>query len=243
MEKIAVLIPCYNEKTTIKKVVTDFRTALPEATVYVYDNRSSDGSKQIARQAGAIVKTVHARGKGNVLVHMLKDIEAECYLIVDADDTYPAEAAKRMVQCLKHADMVLGDRLTTTYFQENSRLFHSTGNRMVRFLVNQLFNASYTDVMTGYRVISKGFADFLRNHLQSKEFEIETEICIWAAVQGKTVKSIPIRYKDRPKGSYSKLHTIRDGWKILKTILRYYIRYRKEDSYGYEKNIGKNLSK
>lgn len=217
-EKIAVLIPCYNESKTIEKVVKDFKKALPDATIYVYDNNSSDDTDVIAHKAGAVVRYEYRQGKGNVIRSMFRDIEAECYLMIDGDDTYPAASARKMCDLILNgkADMVIGDRLSSTYFVENKRPFHNFGNRIVRFLINKLFNNKIKDIMTGYRAFSY---DFVKGFpVLSKGFEIETEMTIHAVDKNFKLIEIPIDYKDRPEGSVSKLNTYSDGFKVLKTI-------------------------
>lgn len=217
-EKIAVLVPCYNESKTIEKVVKDFKKELPEATIYVYDNNSSDGTDEIARAAGAIVKYEYRQGKGNVIRSMFRDIDADCYLMIDGDDTYPASNAKEMCELIldKKADMVIGDRLSSTYFTENKRPFHNFGNKIVRWLINKLFNNHIKDIMTGYRAFSY---DFVKGFpVLSKGFEIETEMTIHAVDKNFSLVEIPVSYKDRPEGSVSKLNTYKDGFKVLKTI-------------------------
>lgn len=218
MSKIAVLIPCYNESHTIKKVVTDFREALPEADIYVYDNNSTDKTDEIAKEAGAIVRYEKRQGKGNVIRTMFREIDAECYLMIDGDDTYPAEYARAMVDCVLNdkVDMVIGDRLSSTYFTENKRLFHNTGNRLVRLLINKLFKSNVRDIMTGYRAFSKLFVKGFP--ITSKGFEIETEMTIHALDKNYLLEEIPVTYRDRPDGSVSKLNTVSDGIKVLKTI-------------------------
>lgn len=218
MEKVAVLIPCYNEAKTIEKVVRDYKLALPDADVYVYDNNSIDHTDEIARNAGAIVRYEHRQGKGNVIRTMFREIEADCYLMVDGDDTYPAENASQMCdEVLKNgADMVIGDRLSSTYFSENKRPFHNVGNVLVRKLVNLFFHGDVTDIMTGYRAFSPLFVKSFP--VLSKGFEIETEMTIHALDKNMYLKSIPVEYRDRPAGSVSKLNTFSDGLKVLKTI-------------------------
>lgn len=217
-QTIAVLIPCYNESKTIEKVVKDFREVLPDADIYVYDNNSSDGTDEIAKKAGAIVRYEYRQGKGNVIRSMFRDIDADCYLMIDGDDTYPAIHAKEMCELIlnKKADMVIGDRLSSTYFTENKRPFHNFGNRIVRWLINKLFNNNVKDIMTGYRAFSyefvKGFP------VLSKGFEIETEMTIHAVDKNFNLVEIPVSYQDRPEGSVSKLNTYTDGFKVLKTI-------------------------
>lgn len=218
MSRIAVLIPCYNESLTIKKVVEDYKAVLPEADVYVYDNNSSDGTDEIARAAGAIVRYEHRQGKGNVIRTMFREIDADCYLMIDGDDTYPAENAREMVDAVlnDNVDMVIGDRLSSTYFTENKRPFHNTGNRVVRGLINKLFKSNVRDIMTGYRAFSKLFVKSFP--VLSKGFEIETEMTIHALDKNFYLKEIPVTYRDRPAGSVSKLNTVGDGLKVLKTI-------------------------
>ncbi|MBQ3600383.1 MAG: glycosyltransferase [Lachnospiraceae bacterium] len=226
MDKIAVLIPCYNEAKTIRKVVTDFRTSLPEAVIYVYDNNSIDGTADIAREAGAIVRHEYKQGKGNVIRRMFREVEAEVYLMVDGDDTYPAEAAPEMVRLVqeKNSDMVVGDRLSSTYFIENKRPFHNFGNSIVRWSINQLFHTSIKDIMTGYRAFSYQFVKSFP--VLSKGFEIETEMSIHAVNYNMQVDNVVIEYRDRPEGSVSKLNTFRDGFKVIKTIIRLYKDYK-----------------
>ena len=217
-KKIAVLIPCYNEAITIKKVVEDYKEVLPEADIYVYDNNSTDGTDKIAKEAGAIVRYEYKQGKGNVIRRMFKDINADCYLMIDGYDTYPKENAREMCDLILEgkADMVIGDRLSSTYFTENKRPFHNFGNKIVRFLINKLFKNNVKDIMTGYRAFSyefvKGFP------VLSKGFEIETEMTIHAVDKNFKLVEIPVTYRDRPKGSASKLNTYSDGFKVLKTI-------------------------
>ena len=225
-KKIAVLIPCYNESKTIEKVIKDYKKVLPKADIYVYDNNSKDKTDEIAKKAGAIVKYEYKQGKGNVIRSMFRDIEADCYLMIDGDDTYPSENAKEMCDLIleNKADMVIGDRLSSTYFTENKRPFHNFGNRIVRFLINKLFNNSVKDIMTGYRAFSyqfvKGFP------VLSKGFEIETEMTIHAVDKNFKLVEIPVTYRDRPEGSVSKLNTYSDGFKVLKTIGRLFKEYR-----------------
>lgn len=216
--KIAVLIPCYNESKTIEKVVKDYQKALPEADIYVYDNNSKDGTDEIARKAGAIVRYEYRQGKGNVIRSMFRDIDAECYLMIDGDDTYPAENAREMCDLIlnKKADMVIGDRLSSTYFKENKRPFHNFGNKIVRFLINKLFKNNIKDIMTGYRAFSYSFVKTFP--VLSKGFEIETEMTIHAVDKNFLIVEVPVQYRDRPEGSVSKLNTFKDGFKVLKTI-------------------------
>ncbi len=226
MDKIAVLIPCYNEAQTIAKVVTDFRRSLPEAAIYVYDNNSTDGTADIALQAGAIVRYEYRQGKGNVIRSMFRDIDAECYIMADGDDTYPAEAAREMCNLVldKKVDMVIGDRLSSTYFSENKRPFHNFGNKLVRQLINTIFKSNVQDIMTGYRAFSKPFVKFFP--VLSKGFEIETEMTIHALDKNFLLEEIPVTYRDRPEGSVSKLNTFRDGFKVINTILSLFRDYR-----------------
>lgn len=218
MDRIAVLIPCYNEEATIEKVVQDWREALPDATIYVYDNNSSDATAFIADRAGAIVRHETKRGKGNVIRRMFREIDAQCYIMVDGDDTYPATAGRDMTwRVLENdVDMVVGDRLSSTYYKENKRPFHNIGNDLVRFLVNKLFHGEITDIMTGCRAFSYEFVKTFP--VMSKGFEIETEMTVHALSHNMKVMSIPIKYRDRPAGSVSKLNTYADGAKVLRTI-------------------------
>ena len=220
MDKIAVLIPCYNEAATIDKVVRDFRAALPEAVVYVYDNNSTDGTGDIARAAGAVVRRERRQGKGNVIRTMFRDVEARCYLMVDGDDTYPAEQARQLTDAvlLEGADMAVGDRLSSTYFTQNKRPFHNSGNVLVRGLVNRFFRGDIVDIMTGYRAFSRLFVKSFP--VLSKGFEIETEMSIHALDKNLRLVSVPVDYRDRPAGSQSKLNTYSDGAKVLMTIFR-----------------------
>lgn len=226
MKKVAVLIPCYNESQTIEKVVCDFKKALPEADIYVYDNNSKDGTDEIARKAGAIVRYEYRQGKGNVIRSMFRDIDADCYLMIDGDDTYPADHARDMVDLVlnKGVDMVIGDRLSSTYFTENKRPFHNTGNRLVRFLINSLFHSNVRDIMTGYRAFSRMFVKTYP--VLSKGFEIETEMTIHALDKNFLLEEISVDYRDRPIGSESKLNTFSDGMKVLKTIARLFREYK-----------------
>ncbi len=226
MDKIAVLIPCYNESQTIEKVVRDFREVLPEAVIYVYDNNSTDGTADLAKASGAIVRHEYAQGKGNVLRRMFREIDACCYLLVDGDDTYPAAAAREMVTAVleRNADMVVGDRLSSTYFNENKRPFHNFGNSLVRFSINSLFGSQIKDIMTGYRTFSYEFVKTFP--VLSHGFEIETEMSIHAVERNMRIENVIIDYRDRPEGSESKLNTYSDGIKVLRTILRLYRNYR-----------------
>ena len=225
-KKIAVLIPCYNESKTIEKVVKDYKEVLPEADIYVYDNNSSDGTDKIAKKAGAIVKYEYRQGKGNVIRSMFRDIDADCYLMIDGDDTYPKENAREMCDLVLEgkADMVIGDRLSSTYFTENKRPFHNFGNKIVRLLINKIFKNNVKDIMTGYRTFSyefvKGFP------VLSKGFEIETEMTIHAVDKNYKLVEVPVTYRDRPEGSVSKLNTYSDGIKVLKTIGTLFKEYR-----------------
>ena len=223
--KTAVLIPCYNEATSIEKVINDFKQQLPDATIYVYDNNSTDNTADIARRAGAVVKHEFRQGKGNVVRSMFRDIDADCYLMVDGDDTYPAENAKEMCQLVEEgADMVIGDRLSSTYFTENKRPFHNDGNRLVRFLINKIFNNNIHDVMTGYRALSH---TFVKNFpIISRNFEIETEMTIHALDKNFLIRELKINYRDRQEGSVSKLNTYLDGMKVVSTIFMMFRDYR-----------------
>ncbi len=226
MDTIAVLIPCYNEAKTIGKFVADFKKALPEAVIYVYDNNSTDGTDEIAQKNGAIVRYEHQQGKGAVIRSMFREIDAKCYLMIDGDDTYPAQNAKDMVDAVlnKGMDMVVGDRLSSTYFTENKRLFHNSGNKVVRGLINFLFKNNIRDIMTGYRAFSYLFVKTFP--VLSQGFEIETEMTIHALDKRMRVENVVVDYRDRPEGSQSKLNTISDGFKVLKTIFRLFKNYR-----------------
>lgn len=226
MDKIAVLIPCYNESKTIEKVVKDFKRELPEATIYVYDNNSTDGTDKIAEAAGAVVRYEYQQGKGNVIRRMFRDIDAECYIMTDGDDTYPAEYAREMANKVleRNVDMVVGDRLSSTYFEENKRPFHNFGNSIVRSTINRLFKSNIKDIMTGYRAFSYLFVKTFP--VLSKGFEIETEMSIHAVNKGLFVENVVIEYRDRPEGSESKLNTYSDGFKVLRTIFRLFKNYK-----------------
>ena len=216
--KTAVLIPCYNEELTIKKVILDFKKALPKADIYVYDNNSTDNSYEIAKDTGAIVKREYRQGKGNVVRSMFRDIDADCYILVDGDDTYPAEASKEIEELIlsKKADMVIGDRLSSTYFEENKRRFHNSGNKLVRKLIYTIFNSDISDIMTGMRGFSYEFVKSFP--ISSKEFEIETEMTIFALNHNFLIKELPIEYRDRMDGSESKLNTFSDGYKVISLL-------------------------
>ena len=233
MDKIAVLIPCYNESKTIEKVVEDFKRELPEAKIYVYDNNSKDGTDEIARNAGAIVRYERQQGKGNVIRTMFREIEAEVYLMVDGDDTYPAENAKEMCKAVleRNVDMVIGDRLSSTYFTENKRPFHNFGNVIVRKLINMIYKSNIRDVMTGYRAFSYRFVKTFP--VLSKGFEIETEMTIHSLDKNLHLENMIIEYRDRPEGSVSKLNTYRDGFKVIKTILRLLKNYKPARFFNY----------
>ena len=226
MDKIAVLIPCYNESKTIATVVRDFRRTLPDAVIYVYDNNSDDDTAAIARKAGAVVRHEYIQGKGNVIRRMFREIDAQVYIMTDGDNTYPAEYAPDMVRCVlsKNADMVVGDRLSSTYFTENKRPFHNFGNTLVRYAINELFGTDIKDIMTGYRAFSYRFVKTFP--VLSKGFEIETEMTIHAVDKKMQVENIIIDYRDRPRGSESKLNTYSDGLKVLKTIHQLYKSYK-----------------
>lgn len=232
MDKIAVLIPCYNESKTIGKVVADWKRELPEAIIYVYDNNSSDNTAEIARDGGAVVRYEYQQGKGNVIRRMFREIDAECYVMVDGDDTYPAEFARKMVEPVleRRVDMVVGDRLSSTYFEENKRPFHNFGNSLVRGSINHLFHTNIRDIMTGYRAFSYLFAKSFP--VLSKGFEIETEMSIHAVEKNMMIENVIIEYRDRPEGSESKLNTYSDGIKVLRTIGRLYKNYRPMGFFG-----------
>ena len=226
MDKVAVLIPCYNESKTVKKVVEDFRRSLPEAAIYVYDNNSIDGTDQLAREAGATVRYEYQQGKGNVIRRMFREIDAEVYVMVDGDDTYPAEAAPAMVEKVRkqQSDMVVGDRLSSTYYTENKRPFHNFGNSFVKNCINRFFDTNIQDIMTGYRAFSYSFVKTFP--VLSHGFEIETEMSIHAADKHMQVDHVIIEYRDRPEGSVSKLNTFSDGFKVLTRILNLYKNYK-----------------
>lgn len=226
MNKIAVLIPCYNEAVTIKKVISDFRTALPESVIYVYDNNSTDGTAKIAADAGAIVRREYQQGKGNVIRRMFREIDAECYIMTDGDDTYPAEYAREMADLVltNKADMVVGDRLSSTYYTENKRPFHNFGNTLVRKSINFLFDSDIKDIMTGYRAFSYQFVKTFP--VISKGFEIETEMSIHAVDKNMFVQNVIVSYRDRPEGSESKLNTFSDGFKVIRTIIKLWKNYK-----------------
>ncbi len=226
MDKIAVLIPCYNEEKTIAKVVKDAKAALPEAVIYVYDNNSTDRTVELAREAGAVIRHEYMQGKGNVIRRMFREVEARCYIMVDGDDTYPMEFAPEMVDKVLHhnADMVVGDRLSSTYFSENKRPFHNMGNSLVRASINRLFQCDIKDIMTGFRAFSYGFVKTFP--ILSKGFEIETEMTIHAVYNQLQIDNVVVDYRDRPEGSVSKLNTYADGFKVLGTIFRLYRDYK-----------------
>lgn len=226
MDKIAVLIPCYNEEKTIKKVVEDFKRELPEAKIYVYDNNSTDKTAEIAKEAGAIVRFETKQGKGNVIRTMFREIDAQSYIMVDGDDTYPADKAQEMISCVldENIDMVIGDRLSSTYFTENKRRFHGFGNKLTRFLINKIYKSNIRDVMTGYRAFSYKFVKTFP--VMSKGFELENELTIHSLDKNLKIKNVIVEYRDRPEGSESKLNTISDGVKVLKTIFILYKNYK-----------------
>ena len=232
MDEIAVLIPCYNEAKTIEKVVTDWKKELPNAVIYVYDNNSTDGTDEIAKNAGAVVRYVYQQGKGNVVRSMFRDIDAKAYIMIDGDDTYPAEYGKAMTDAVlnKGVDMVVGDRLSSTYFEENKRPFHNFGNSLVRKSINLLFKSDIKDIMTGYRAFSFQFVKTFP--VLSRGFEIETEMSIHAIDKNMYVENEVIEYRDRPEGSESKLNTYSDGFKVLKTIMRLFRNYKPLSFFG-----------
>lgn len=228
---IAVLLPCYNEEVTIGKVVRDFKAALPDATVYMYDNNSTDRTAEIAAAEGAIVRREPRQGKGNVIRAMFEDIDADVYVMADGDDTYPADAAPAMVsKVLDGYDMVIGDRLSSTYFQENKRPFHNFGNRLVRGSINHLFGAHVTDIMTGYRAFNFTFVKTYP--VLSRGFEVETEMTIHSLNNNLRLYEMPIQYRDRPEGSVSKLDTVGDGIKVMSTIFRMIREYKPLPFFG-----------
>lgn len=225
-QNIAVLIPCYNEEQTVSKTVKDFKKALPEAKIYVYNNNSKDKTAELAKKAGAIVRNEYQQGKGNVVRSMFRDIDADIYVLVDGDDTYPAKEAGKLIKPVEEgrADMVIGDRLSSTYYTENKRPFHNFGNDLVRNLVNFLFKAHVKDIMTGYRVFSKKFVKCMP--IMSDGFQIETEMTVFSLVYHMNIVEIPITYKDRPEGSVSKLNTYKDGFKVLMKLFDLFKDYR-----------------
>lgn len=232
MEKIAVLIPCYNEAMTIGKVVEEWKAELPEATIYVYDNNSTDGTAAVASRAGAVVRREYAQGKGNVIRRMFRDIDAECYIMLDGDDTYPATRARDMVALVleKDVDMVIGDRLSSTYYTENKRPFHNFGNDLVKTAINWLFKTNIKDVMTGCRAFSYQFVKTFP--VLSKGFEIETEMTIHSVDKNMRIETVKIDYRDRPEGSESKLSTFSDGFKVIKTLIKLFKNYRPFPFFG-----------
>ena len=232
MDKIAVLIPCYNEAVTIEKVVKDWQSSLPEAVIYVYDNNSTDRTDEIARAAGAVVRYERRQGKGNVIRRMFREIDAECYVMVDGDDTYPAEAGPELVRGVlrEGADMVVGDRLSSTYFTENKRPFHNFGNSFTRFVINRMFDSDVKDIMTGLRAFSYEFVKTFP--VLSKGFEIETEMTIHALDRNMAIKNVVIEYRDRPEGSSSKLNTVSDGLRVVKTMFALYKNYKPAQFFG-----------
>lgn len=233
MDKIAVLIPCYNEEQTIRKVVEDVKSALPDAVVYVYDNNSTDGTAREAEGAGAVLRQEYQQGKGNVIRRMFREIDAECYLMIDGDDTYPLDCASEMVDLVlnRHSDMVVGDRLSSTYFTENKRPFHNFGNSLMRAGINALFHSDIKDIMTGYRAFSYEFVKTFP--VFSKGFEIETEMTIHAVNYNMQVDNVVVEYRDRPEGSVSKLNTYSDGFRVLRKMLQLFKNYRPFRFFGF----------
>lgn len=231
-DRIAVLIPCYNESATVEKVVRDFRRTLPEAAIYVYDNNSTDGTGELAARAGAIVRRERMQGKGSVIRRMFREIDADCYIMTDGDDTYPAENAPEMARLVleEQADMVVGDRLSSTYFTENKRPFHNAGNSLVRATINRLFRSDIKDIMTGYRAFSY---EFVKTYpVLSQGFEIETDMTIHAINRRMQVRNVIVDYRDRPSGSVSKLNTFTDGAKVMMTIIKMYKNYKPFKFFG-----------
>ena len=242
MDRIAVLIPCFNESQTIRKVVTDWKRIMPEAVIYVYDNNSSDGTDKIAKEAGAVVRYEYMQGKGNVIRRMFREIDAMCYIMVDGDDTYPAEAGPLMAEEVinNNIDMVIGDRLSSTYFTENKRPFHNLGNRVTRFLINSIFNTDIKDIMTGLRAFSYKFVKSFP--VLSGGFELETEMTIHAVDKRMSIKNCVIEYRDRPENSFSKLNTVSDGIKVIQTIIRLVKNYKPFQFYGIISLLGLVIS-
>ena len=226
MDKIAVLIPCYNEEQTIAKVIKDTQKALPEAVIYVYDNNSTDRTAELAAASGAIVRHEYKQGKGNVTRRMFREIDAECYLMLDGDDTYPLDCARELVDKVleHHADMVVGDRLSSTYYTENKRPFHNFGNNLMRGGINRLFHSEIKDIMTGYRAFSYEFVKTFP--VFSQGFEIETEMTIHAVYYNMQVENVVVEYRDRPEGSVSKLNTFRDGFRVIHKMIQLYRNYK-----------------
>ena len=224
--RVAVLLPCFNEEPTIGKVVRDFRAALPEAAIYVYDNNSMDGTAQVAAAAGAIVRREPVQGKGNVIRRMFREVEADAYIMADGDDTYPADQAEALLRPVleEGVDMVIGDRLSSTYFEQNKRPFHNGGNRVVRWLIRRFWHTDIHDIMTGYRAFSRAFVKSFP--VMSAGFEIETEMTIHALDRRFLLREVPVAYRDRPEGSVSKLNTFSDGLSVLRTIILLYKEYR-----------------
>lgn len=218
MDRIAVLIPCYNEEKTIGKVIEDWRKELPEAVIYVYDNNSTDDTAGIAEAHGAIVRKERAQGKGNVVRRMFREIDACCYVMVDGDDTYPADRGRELCAAVleRQADMAVGDRLSSTYFSENKRRFHNSGNALVRSAINFLYDSEVKDIMTGLRAFSFQFVKTFP--VLSRGFEVETEMTIHALDKNLRIENVVVDYRDRPKGSTSKLNTIPDGIRVIRTI-------------------------
>lgn len=233
--RIAVLLPCYNEAPTVEKVVRDFLAVLPNATVYVFDNNSTDGTGDIARAIGderVVVLREPRQGKGNVVRSMFRTVDADCYLMADGDDTYPAEAAPMLCRAILEDgyDMAIGDRLSSTYFTENKRPFHNFGNRLVRGMVNFIFHGKVRDIMTGYRAFSYDFVKC--TPILTDGFEVETEMTVNALDRKFKLIELPIAYRDRPEGSVSKLHTLRDGYRVLRSIVHMFRDFRPFAFYG-----------
>ena len=232
MDKIAVLIPCYNEEKTIEKVVRDAKAALPEAVIYVYNNNSTDRTAELAEKAGAVVRQEYKQGKGNVIRRMFQEVDALCYIMVDGDDTYPMENAREMADLVleRNSDMVVGDRLSSTYFEENKRPFHNMGNSLVRASINALFKSDIRDIMTGYRAFSYRFVKTFP--VLSRGFEIETEMTIHAVNYNMQVENVVVEYRDRPQGSESKLNTYSDGFRVIRKMLQLYKNYKPMHFFG-----------
>jgi glycosyltransferase involved in cell wall biosynthesis len=233
-KEIAILIPAYNEELTITKVIKDFKKELPEAKIYVYNNNSKDKTEELAKKENVIVVNETRQGKGNVVRSMFKDIDADIYVMVDADDTYPAEAVHELIKPIydNRADMVNGDRLTNgAYYNENKRAFHNLGNNLVRNIICKLYKSNVKDIMTGYRAFNYDFVKGMP--VLSKKFEIETEMTLHCLDKNYRLIEVPIDYRDRPEGSVSKLNTIKDGFAVIHAIFDIYKNYKPLQFFGF----------